>query len=114
MIHIEETNPAIAAQQVGAILERSTGPWLVWSACDEGYMLAPASSREAQSIRTYWAETVIGEMGSAVDIATLRALLGKAATDVARVQLEMCDGARRDARNRWVREYRRKKARMAA
>ncbi|THD06134.1 hypothetical protein [Rhodanobacter lindaniclasticus] len=59
-IHIETLSAKPAAAQIANILRNSSAPWLVWSANDEGYMMAPASSREASAVRRYYPSIIAG------------------------------------------------------
>lgn len=60
-IHIETLRASLAAAEVCGILRRCQMPWLVWSANDEGYLMVPASSATARSVRRYYPETIAGE-----------------------------------------------------
>lgn len=60
-IHIETLSAKPAAAQIINILRNSSAPWLVWSANDEGYLMAPASSHAAHAVRRYYPEIVAGE-----------------------------------------------------
>jgi hypothetical protein len=69
-IHIETLKSSIAADEVCHILRKGSASWLVWSANDEGYLMAPASSATARSVRRYYPETIAGEFmpGSSADV----------------------------------------------
>lgn len=60
-IHIETLRASLAATEVCNVLRNSSSPWLVWSANDEGYLMAPASSHEAAAVRRYYPEIIAGE-----------------------------------------------------
>lgn len=60
-IHIETLKASSAAVEVCNILRKGSASWLVWSANDEGYLMVPASSAVARSVRRYYPETIAGE-----------------------------------------------------
>lgn len=60
-IHIETLKASLAAVEVCNVLRNSTSPWLVWSSSAEGYLMVPASSHTARSVRKYYPETIAGE-----------------------------------------------------
>jgi hypothetical protein len=109
-VHINESVARAAAVAIRKILVRSGSPWLVWSVSDEGYSMAPASSREAANIRKYWPETIAGEFQHPVLRETLLSKLHNA-----RARQAVSSDNRTDARRAYEAQYKaRQRAKAAA
>lgn len=106
-VHIETLSSKPAAAQIANILRNSSAPWLVWSVSDEGYMMAPASSREASAVRRYYPNIVAGEF--------LRDPLKVIAAQLigARARSAIHGPANTPERKAWSAAYKRKRRAMA-
>ena len=97
--HITTKNAAHAAIACCNVLERVTAPWLIWSAGDEGYLMAPATSRVAQNVRRYFPESIAGEYKRPD-----RKLINAALVD-AKERQSAKNPCRNDERREWERKY---------
>ncbi len=106
-IHIETLSAKPAAAQIVNILRNSSAPWLVWSANDEGYLMAPASSHAAYAIRRYYPEIVAGEYLDDPTPIIAASLVS------ARARAALSGPARTPDRKAWEAQYKRKRRALA-
>lgn len=106
-IHIKTLKASLAAAEVCNVLRKGSVPWLVWSANDEGYLMVPASSDTARSVRRYYPETIAGEFmaGSSADVIAPSLVR-------ARHMAAECGPANTPERKAWQAAYRRKRREM--
>jgi hypothetical protein len=103
MIHIEAIQAKKAAAKCCQIMSRHSIEWLIWSVSDEGYMMAPAGSREARAVRRYYPEAVAGTYRRA----SIVELAGKLIE--ARESQSLKSGGRDDAQRAHDRKYKQRR-----
>lgn len=107
-IHIEVLKASAAAAEVCNILRKGSAPWLVWSANDEGYLMVPASSDTARSVRRYYPETIAGEFMALSSADVIASSLIRA-----RRMAAECGPANTPERKAWQAAYKRKRRALA-
>ena len=110
-VQIDECDSRKAASVVCGVLQRAHGnAWVVRCVADEGYQMAPASSRLASSWRRYFPETIVGEYLGGRSMATKLAH----AMSATREGMKVRDYGRSEARREWERQYKARRRAMAA